>query len=189
MLFVGSSESSLITLVCCTLKLRTSATRWQYNSRLSQPRCLCEVQKEESHQATVDGDALFGSIAGCSGSLQPLGTCQVHKVKLGRQRLVLVQLRVSVGHFVISLIFLLSNRNTQTPAMTQQNIKWDFFVLTRFFSYILWGITLQYEAPATWKIWCLLHRDWRLKYFLYLHSYLQLYVLQLKTEFNSIKPQ
>lgn len=72
------------------------------------------TQRREAHQSTVDRDALFGSVARRSGSLQPLGTGQVHEVKLGRQRLVLVHLRVSVGDSVISLGFLLSDTHTHT---------------------------------------------------------------------------
>lgn len=70
------------------------------------------TQRREAHQATVDGDALFSSVARRSGSLQPLGTGQVHKVELGGERLVLVHLRVPVGDPVISLGLLLSENDT-----------------------------------------------------------------------------
>lgn len=49
---------------------------------------------EFSHQPTVDGDALFSSVSCSSSSLQSLGASQVYKVKLGCQRLKLINLRV-----------------------------------------------------------------------------------------------
>lgn len=64
---------------------------------------------QEAHQSTVDGDALFGPLAGGSGPLQPLGAGEVHKVKFGRQRLVLVQLRVAVGDSVVGLVLVLDD--------------------------------------------------------------------------------
>jgi len=69
---------------------------------------------EAAHQPTVDGDSLFGSLARRSGSLQPLGPGQIHEVKLGRQRLVLVHLRVSIsGDSVVTLTFLLNDDNNK----------------------------------------------------------------------------
>lgn len=76
------------------------------------------MQRRDSHQPAVNGDALFGSMARRSGSLQPLRTSQVHEVKLGRQRLVLVHLRVSVGDSVISLGFLLCDKKKNMHANT-----------------------------------------------------------------------
>ena len=70
------------------------------------------TQSRGAHQATVDGDALFGSVARGSGSLQPLGTGQVHKVELGGERLVLVHLGVPVGDPVVGLGLLLSENDT-----------------------------------------------------------------------------
>lgn len=82
-----------------------STSQWLYKS------CWSDTEEEEAHQSTVDGDALFGSIACRSGSLQPLRTGQVHKVKLGCQRLVLIHLRVSIRDSVISLSFLLMDND------------------------------------------------------------------------------
>lgn len=58
-----------------------------------------------SHQATVDGDALFSSISCCSGSLQSLRPCQIHKVEFGRQRFKLADVGV-VCEAVVCRIFL-----------------------------------------------------------------------------------
>ena len=41
---------------------------------------------QATDQPTVDGDALLGSVPGGPSALQSLWACQVHKVKLGRQR-------------------------------------------------------------------------------------------------------
>ena len=49
---------------------------------------------EIPHQPTVDGDALFRSVSCSSSSLQSLRASQVYKVKLGCQRLKLIDLRV-----------------------------------------------------------------------------------------------
>lgn len=98
--------------------LWNSATRWRpnpdYQWLLCIPEwlyksCWSDTKKEGAHQSTVDGDSLFGSITCRSSSLQPLRTGQVHKVKLGCQRLVLVHLGVSIGNSIISLSFLLND--------------------------------------------------------------------------------
>lgn len=52
-----------------------------------------QMCSELPHQPTVDGDALFSSVSCSSSSLQPLRTSQVYKVKLGCQRLKLINLR------------------------------------------------------------------------------------------------
>lgn len=57
------------------------------------------------HQAAVDGDALFSSVPRRSGPLKPLRTRQVHKVKLGRQRLKLVDVG-AVGQPVVCHVVL-----------------------------------------------------------------------------------
>lgn len=124
-----------------------SASRSDFRSLWS------DAEDGEAHQSTVNGDALFGSIARRSGSLQPLGPGQVHKVELGRQRLVLVHLRVSVGDSVISLTFLLSDKDTHTHKHCYLHSTEITSAVTSLSNVTVTGLTLSEAQTRTWHRW------------------------------------
>lgn len=68
-----------------------------------------------AYQAAVDGDALLGPLAGGPRPLQPLRAGQVHKVKLGSERLVLPRGSRAFGEPSRRVIHLQQQKATSDP--------------------------------------------------------------------------